>query len=364
MNILILYGGRSTEHEVSLVSAAGVSRELADVPGMNLLLAGITREGRWYRQDVAAQLEAARSAGRLSIKPDPAHNIVVVPGGGLALSRGTPLAVDCVFPVLHGTFGEDGTAQGLLEVAGLPYVGSGVTGSALGMDKLRAKQLWERNGLPVVPYVVVRENDPARSDPATIDRQVRATIGYPLFVKPNASGSSVGISRVSGRDGLEDAIHRALVVDSTVLLETAYPIREIETSVLGAHPPRAFPPGEVIPSHLFYDYDAKYTDPDGARLVVPADLPGETGEEIRALSIRAFEALDCSGMARVDCFLHTGTGAVYLNEINTIPGFTPISMYPKMVVSDGVPYRDLLRELIDLAMKRHQTHRGRSYTTR
>lgn len=353
MNLVLLYGGRSAEHEVSLVSAAGVLLELERLADVQVTLVGITRSGRWYRQNEAEQLRNARSTGALAIESKPEQLVMVLPGQGIALASGTSLAADCVFPLLHGTCGEDGTIQGLLETADLPYIGSGVTGSSVGMDKLRAKQLWQQNGLPVVPYVAVRENNPVLAD-----ELICARFGYPVFVKPNAAGSSIGITRVDAAPALAQAIARALAVDSTVLIERATPVREIETSVLGNGSPRAFPPGEVIPRHQFYDYEAKYTDPEGARLVIPADLPEETAREIREISIRAFEAVDAAGLARVDTFLDTASGAVYLNEINTIPGFTPISMYPKMVEHGGLPYGDLLQELIRLALERN-TERGR-----
>ncbi|TVR73883.1 MAG: D-alanine--D-alanine ligase [Spirochaetaceae bacterium] len=359
MNVVLLYGGRSAEHEVSLVSAAGILPELARMPEMEVLLIGITRGGLWYRQDRSDQLDNARHKGALSIEANPESALVVVPGRGIALAGGSVLEADCVFPVLHGTYGEDGTIQGLLETAHLPYVGSGVTGSSVGMDKLRAKQLWERNGLPVVPYVAVRDNNPVLAD-----EMIRARFGYPVFVKPNAAGSSIGISRVEDAPSLAAAIARALTVDGTVLIEKAFPIREIETSLLGNRAPRTFPPGEVIPRHQFYDYDAKYTDPEGARLVIPADLDAGTVGKIQEICAAAFEAVDAAGLARVDCFLNTDTGAVYLNEINTIPGFTPISMYPKMVEYGGVSYGDLLRELIRLALERSSERTRRDYHAR
>lgn len=360
MNVILLFGGRSTEHEVSLVSAAGVSLELNRVPEIDTQLVGITREGRWFLQDAETQRTAAERTGSLTINDAAERAVAVVPGRGLVLLRsGGEIPADCVFPVLHGTFGEDGTIQGLLETAGVPYVGSGVTGSAVGMDKLRAKQLWERNGLPVVPYFTVRADDYADAE-----RMIRETFGYPVFVKPNAAGSSIGISRVAGKDQLPAALARAFTVDATVLVEQAFPVREIETSVLGNGSPRTFPPGEVVPTHEFYDYDAKYTDPHGADLVIPADLPDATAERIRTICAEAFRAIDGAGLARVDCFLHTGTGQVYLNEINTIPGFTPISMYPKMVEYGGVTYGVLLQELLRLAIERAQEQRSRDYHAR
>lgn len=364
MNVTILYGGRSTEHEVSLVSAAGVYRAMRAIPEITVQLVGITREGRWYLQDPGRQDAAARDDGTLMIETRPEDTVVIAPAQGLAVSSitgdGRALPTDCVFPVLHGSYGEDGTIQGLLEIADLPYVGSGVTGSAVGMDKLRAKQLWQQNGLPVVPYCVVREG----FDLDVVDTLIRDQLEYPVFVKPNAAGSSIGISRVSNGSELDTALSRALPVDSTILVEKAFPVREIETAVLGNTGPRTFPPGEVIPSHEFYDYDAKYTDPDGARLVIPAVLDATTEREIRDICARAYLAVDASGLSRVDSFIHRETGMVYLNEINTIPGFTPISMYPKMVEHGGLTYRELIIELVRLALERSEHRYRRDFHAR
>ena len=369
MNIAILYGGRSSEHEVSLVSAAGVLRELSALPDYNVVPIGITRDGGWYRQDPAAQLSRAESGHGLSVDTEQPR-VVVIPGEGLAAHHESArsIAIDCVFPVLHGSYGEDGTVQGLLEMANLPYVGSGVVGSSVGMDKIRSKKLWQERGLPIVPYLAVRHDETAALKltdlAAETAARIEAAFGFPVFVKPNAAGSSVGVSRVTGPDQLETALARAVVTDPMVLIEQALPVRELETAVLGDVRVRSFPPGEVIPTHEFYDYAAKYEDPDGARLSIPADIPETTSAEIQRISREAFTAIDGSGLARVDCFLHKEDGSVYLNEINTIPGFTPISMYPKMVEAGGVPYGDLLQELIAIARSRATAQRRRDYAAR
>jgi D-alanine-D-alanine ligase len=404
VNVLILYGGRSTEHEVSLVSAAGVFLALKTLEPIEVQLVGIDRDGRWFLQDPERQMQAADETGHLVIETDAERAVVVVPGGGPAggcsRATGERIPVDCVFPVLHGTCGEDGTIQGLLEIAGLPYVGSGVTGSAVGMDKLRAKQLWEQNGLPVVPYFAVRmdrgsadgshrssgeglgrgpgegssqglDRGPggvANRLPARIveetDAAIRRGFGYPVFVKPNATGSSIGISRVPSPENLAGALDRAALVDDVILVEQAFPVREIETAVLGNATVQTFPPGEVIPTHEFYDYEAKYTDPEGATLVIPADIPDDISQEIRSVSARAFLVVDAAGFSRVDSFIHRETGEIYLNEINTIPGFTPISMYPKMVQAGGVSYGELLGRLLELAIERAGNRANRNYHAR
>jgi D-alanine-D-alanine ligase len=367
MNLVLLYGGRSSEHEVSLVSAAGVLKELASLPDYNVIPLGITRTGIWHIQDREFQLGRARSGEGLTVDTTgPA--VLVLPGRGISLDSAakTPLEVDCVFPVLHGSFGEDGTLQGLLEMANLPYVGSGVVGSSVGMDKIRSKQLWHHLGIPIVPYIGVRRR-PDRTISSQGDEVATAidgAFGFPVFVKPNAAGSSVGVTKVTKPQDLPTALERAFAVDSTVLVEQAMMVREIETAVLGNDDVRSFPPGEVIPTHEFYDYAAKYEDPDGARLAVPAELsPGES-EEIQRVAREAFRAVDGAGFARVDCFLDSRDGNIYVNEINTIPGFTPISMYPKMVQAGGLSYVDLLQELIGLALDRADAQRARNYAAR
>lgn len=357
MTIALLYGGRTREHDVSRVSASGILRELDGVANLTIHPVGIDRRGVWYLQDREARRTEALAGTALSVEQDRLRRVMIAPAAGLWLPKDHPLEVDCAFPIVHGETGEDGVLQGALETARVPYVGSGVVGSAVGMDKLRSKRLWERAGLPVVPYHAFHRTD--ADDFAGLareaDRAIRADFGYPVFVKPNAAGSSVGISRVSDERTLPAAIETALEFDQVVLIEKALEVREIETSILGNTKAVAFPPGEVIPTHEFYDYDAKYQDPDGAALRVPADIPPEIARTIEETCLAAYRAVDASGMARVDCFLERDGSALYLNEINTLPGFTPISMYPKMVEHGGIPYRDLLMELIQLGIERSPT---------
>ncbi len=340
MTVCILYGGRSGEHDVSLRSAASVVKNL-DASRYSVIAVGIDRAGRWHLQETLSGTDV------LAVQPS-ARRLSIVPGAGLAVD-GTPLPVDCVFPVLHGSYGEDGTVQGLLDIAGLPYVGAGVLGSSVAMDKEATKRLWRDHGLPIVEFTVVRAEDGEREW-----RRAASAIGYPLFVKPCAAGSSLGAGRVDDEPGLATALTQALRYDSRALVERCVEAREIECSVVGNVRPNAFQPGEVIPagSHAFYDYDAKYTDPDGASLQAPAKIPAALQERIMRLAEAAYTAVRCEGMARVDFFLERETEAVFLNEINTIPGFTSISMFPRMCEVSGLPYGKLLDTLIELAVER------------
>jgi D-alanine-D-alanine ligase len=336
---------------------------LRELQNVHVELIGLTRDGAWYRQSI----ERAEAGVPLSIVQDESQRIVIVPGSGMAVRGGTELSVDCAIPLVHGTYGEDGTLQGLLDMADIPYVGSDVQGSSVGIDKIRTKRLWAERGLPIVPYLAVH-NEATSTIPQSwyldVGRRVADELGYPVFVKPNRAGSSVGISRVADPDELATALTRAIRIDSSLLIETALPVREIETAVLGNWAPQAFPPGEVIPTHTFYDYNAKYEDPEGARLEIPARLTPEQRTRIESLAVEAFTAIGAAGFARVDCFLVTDgphRDALFLNEINTIPGFTPISMYPKMVAAGGISYAELLRTLIDLAIERGVRESSRSF---
>jgi len=341
--ICILYGGRSGEHEVSCRSAASVSRNL-DSEKYRQVLIGIDKAGRWHLQP-EPRFERADYGERLEVVQE-TEAVAVIPGQGLGTHSGI-LEVDVVFPVLHGTFGEDGTVQGLLEMANLPYVGAGVLGSSLAMDKQKTKEIWKQAGLPVVEFVVVRDNS-AESVATVLQR-----LEMPVFVKPVSAGSSVGVTKVHGREELQPAIAEALRYDAKVMVEPAVEGREIECAVLGNEKAEAFAPGEILPAHEFYSYQAKYVDPEGADLLLPADLPEATSRQIRKLAVAAFQAVECSGMARVDFFLERASGRILLNEINTIPGFTNISMYPKMCEASGLPYPKLLERLIELAVERH-----------
>jgi len=359
--MVILYGGRSGEHEVSLISAASIVRHL-DRSLFEAILVGVTREGDWHLQDpspaAAAAASPAGSAGAgLSISRGP--RVFVSPSRGLAVETAggfEELPCDLVFPVLHGTFGEDGTVQGLLEVAGLPYIGAPVLGSALAMDKEKAKELWLRAGLPVVPHLTVRSEDLADMD--ALERRTGARFGWPCFVKPSCAGSSVGASKVGDAEGLAAALRSALEWDEKALIEPFVQAREIECAVLGNAEPLAFAPGEVLPTHDFYDYEAKYLDPDGARLEVPARLSKDQADRVKDLAVAAYKVCELAGMARMDFFIDKLTGEIFLNEANTIPGFTSISMYPRMCEAGGLSYPDLITRLAELALERHVGRAG------
>ncbi len=353
--VVILYGGKSGEHEVSLQSAASIVRNL-DPELFEPVLVAIDKEGAWLLQGPGILGRARSAEGPLLIGAGP--RVLVGPATGLLVADAgvlKPLPCDIVFPVLHGTFGEDGTIQGLLEVAGLPYVGAPVMGSALGMDKEKAKRLWIAEGLPVVPFVLARRGDEAKAPRLSeIAQEVEKRFGWPAFAKPACAGSSVGASSVSDADDLGRALREALEWDDKALVEPFVKASEIECSVLGNGNPRAFPPGEIVPKHEFYDYEAKYIDPDGAALILPARLDEGVAAKVRDIALRAYRALDLAGMARVGFFVDSTKGEVLLNEVNTIPGFTSISMYPKMCETGGLAYPGLITELLELAIERHE----------
>ena len=281
------------------------------------------------------------------------------PGGAGVEGQGAGAApsLDVVFPLLHGPFGEDGTVQGLLELAGLPYVGAGVLGSAAAMDKAMMKRAFRAEGLPMTDYLVVRRSE-WRRDPERVRSEAEARLGYPMFVKPANLGSSVGVHRIDGPGAFRDRVEDAASYDTKVLIEAAArDCHEIECAVLGNDEPRASVAGEIVPSREFYDYDAKYVD-DASELIIPAPLPPETAERVRALSLAAFRAVDARGLSRVDFFVERGgERRVYVNEVNTMPGFTPISMYPKLWAASGIPYPDLIDRLIQLALEEHRDRR-------
>ncbi len=359
LKIAVLFGGRSGEHEVSLASARSVMAAL-DPQKFEIIPVGITREGAWIvGGDLlrALQDEAFGDTSPATILPDPTHK-------GLkqlqVQQQGTQLSllsrVDVVFPVLHGTFGEDGTVQGLLELANVPYVGAGVLASALAMDKIAFKHLCRDVGLPVVDWVHCTRRQWEREPQAVLDA-VEAALAYPVFTKPANLGSSVGITKCHDQAGLRAGLTAAARYDRRILIEAAVPhAREIEVSVLGNEAPRASVPGEIIPSREFYSYEAKYLDMGerASQLLIPARLDAALSERVQQLALAAYQAIDGAGMARVDFLLDDSRGIVYLNEINTIPGFTQISMYPKLWEASGVPYPQLLAWLIDLALERHQ----------
>jgi D-alanine-D-alanine ligase len=372
LRVGVLYGGRSGEHEVSLASAAAVLANL-DRLRYEPVPIRIEKDGRWALADRAPtaasagevieqmRLEAARPAraGRevhMIARPS-AETVLSIDRG--AIRRGeeggqavvTGLNLDVIFPVLHGPYGEDGTIQGLLELANVPYVGAGVLASSVGMDKGMMKLVFAARGLPVCDYrVVLRREWTTRR--TAVAGELERNLGFPMFVKPANLGSSVGISKAKDRPGLLDAMDLAGSFDRKIVIEAAVPqAREIESAVLGNDDPVASVPGEVIPSREFYDYEAKYLD-EGSKTIIPADLPLDTVSEIRRLAIAAFQAIDCAGMARVD-FLLGGDGAIFVNELNTIPGFTTISMYSKMWAASGLAYGTLLDRLVTLALERH-----------
>jgi D-alanine-D-alanine ligase len=339
----VIYGGRSGEHEVSIASAASIFKHL-DRSRYEVVPIRIQKDGRWALGGRAP--EALSAAEVLQHRPTEALQ-PVEPTAAV-----TSTGIDVVFPVLHGPYGEDGTVQGLLELANVPYVGAGVLGSAAGMDKAVMKTLFAACGLPIVRHEVVRGREWER-DAMIVTARVAQTLGYPVFVKPANLGSSVGISKAKSDAEFADAMALALQFDRKIVIEAAVPeAREIECAVLGNDDPEASVPGEIIPSREFYDYEAKYLD-DGSRLLVPAPLTREQAVAVQRLAIDAFRASECAGMARVDFLLSRATGELFVNEINTIPGFTTISMYPKLWEASGLAYPALLDRLITLALERH-----------
>jgi D-alanine-D-alanine ligase len=355
--VIILFGGRSAEHEISLLSARNVLAAL-DRDRFEPALIGIDRAGHWHRESERTLGAATGDPRALAL--DQGAPIVGIEEG---LATAHPAVMSggdeiVVFPVLHGTFGEDGTVQGLLELGDVAYVGAGVLGSAIGMDKDVAKRLLRDAGIPVVEFAVVTASAFARDPAAALD--AAPALGYPLFVKPVNAGSSVGVSRVAGPSGLEPAVRAAFAFDRKVLLERAVDAREIECAVLGNDDPVASIPGEILVHHPdgFYSYDAKYVDPNGASWKIPADIAPEIAARVQTLSVATFRALELAGMARVDFFMERGSGALYVNEVNTIPGFTAISMYPKMWEAAGLSQKALISKLIDLALERRNARRA------
>ena len=374
LRIGVIYGGRSGEHEVSLASAASIIANL-DRDRYEPIPIRIEKDGRWTIPDrpptsvsageviTRARVDGVRPprTGREAhLVPHPSDEalLTIERLADPAIDRPrenayiTGLSLDVIFPVLHGPYGEDGTVQGLLELSDVAYVGAGVLASAVGMDKVVAKALFVARGLPVVDQMVVRGDQwTARQD--DLARSVGARLGYPVFVKPANLGSSVGITKVKEAAALPAAVHLAAQFDRKVLIEVAVPeAREIECGVLGNDRPEASVPGEVVPSREFYDYEAKYLD-EGSRLHIPAPIPGDVARAVQRLSVEAFMAVDAAGMARVDFLLSRSTGKLYLSEINTIPGFTTISMFAKLWEASGLSYPALVDRLVDLALERH-----------
>ncbi|MDI9279354.1 D-alanine--D-alanine ligase [Pantoea sp. EABMAA-21] len=348
----IVFGGKSAEHEVSLQSAKNIL-EAIDKSKYEVVLLGIDKQGEWHLNDASGFLLNADNPALIALNRS-GENVALVPGSAsqqlITRQQAQPLSqLDVIFPIVHGTLGEDGSLQGLLRMANLPFVGSDVLGSAVSMDKDFTKRLLRDAGLKVAPWISVTQAQRARLDAQAVIDQ----FGLPLFIKPANQGSSVGVSKVDHIDDLAAALDLAFTFDRKVLIEQGIKGREIECAVLGNDEPEASPCGEVVVHDAFYSYDTKYISADGAQVVVPAAISEEHSEAIRAVAIRAFQALECFGMARVDVFL-TESGEIVVNEVNTLPGFTNISMYPKLWQAAGLSYSDLITRLIELAQQRHQ----------
>jgi len=348
----ILFGGKSAEHEVSLQSAKNVI-EAVDREKYDLVLITIDKQGQWHLADPSAFLLNPDDPQRIKLAPSE-DKLGIVLGDErqlfVRLKNGAPIeALDVIFPVLHGPYGEDGTIQGLLKLADVPFVGASVLGSAVGMDKDVMKRLLRDGGVPIARSVTLSRNT---GEPPGF-QELTERLGLPLFIKPANLGSSVGVHKVRSSEQFESALHDAFQFDGKILVEEFIEGREIECSVLGNENPIASVPGEILPQHEFYSYEAKYIDDKGALLEIPADLPEDVVTSIQNMAVRAYQALCCEGMARVDLFLR-GHEEIIINEINTIPGFTRISMYPKLWEASGISYGELIDRLVTLAMERHE----------
>jgi D-alanine-D-alanine ligase len=389
----VLFGGRSGEHEVSLLSAASVVNAI-DKEKYEVVPIGITKDGRWLTAAAAEALlqgkphdeskhlragdpDATPGAAVLAsgeavvVPPEPVHStarsLTPFQSDATALRRAADRAinVDVIFPVLHGTFGEDGTIQGLLELADIPYVGAGVLGSAAGMDKDIMKSLFRAAGLPIVKHITLLRSD-WDADPKKTEKIIDRSLKYPVFVKPANLGSSVGISKARTKKELGPAIYEAAKFDRKIVIEQGvggakHKAREIECSVLGNDRPQASVPGEIVPIKEFYDYAAKYLD-EGSELIIPAKLTKPETKKVQELAMRAFQAVDCTGLARVDFLMDPKTRKLFVNEINTMPGFTAISMYPKLWAATGLSYSDLIDRLIQLGIERHDDKKKNQYS--
>lgn len=349
LRVGVLFGGRSGEHEVSVASARSVLAAL-DRSRYDVLPIGITPRGEWRLVEGPDRLAEGKGT-RIGVVPGPSGRPLVGLDGDRETGRWLTETLDVVFPVLHGTYGEDGTVQGLLELLELPYVGAGVMASAMGMDKVAMKMAFQQAGLPVVAYQVVVIGA-WRGDAATVISSLEGRFGYPMFVKPSNLGSSVGVSRVAERAGLMPAIEEAFRYDRKILIEQGLDCREVECGILGNDRPEASVVAEILPKRAWYDYRAKY-EPGMSDAQIPADVPPSLAREVQAQAITAYQAIDCSGMARVDFFLDRSSEKLFVNEINTIPGFTATSVYPKLWEASGLAYSDLLDRLIQLALERY-----------
>lgn len=372
--IAVVFGGQSSEHEVSRVSAESVIRNISK-DKFDIIMIGITKDGRWLGYDgpvdklgsgewQAIAEENSKSSNipgmlpKESLSNENQNMPVQVSARSIFKAAGAEneqKGIDAVFPVLHGCNGEDGTIQGLFELAGIPYVGPGVLASALGMDKIYSKIVFEKEGIPQGKYLAFTRKQIER-DFDSINAKVEEILSYPCFVKPSNAGSSVGVGKAHDRKELLEHLLNAAKYDRKVLVEEFIDGREIECAVLGNDDPIASTVGEVVPCNEFYDYKAKYID-NNSEVIIPANLPQHTISEIREYAVRAFKSLDCAGLSRVDFFVHRKTGKVYINEINTLPGFTSISMYPKLWEASGIPYSELIERLIDLSIERFEDNR-------
>ncbi len=358
VRVAVIFGGQSGEHDVSLRSAQTVLGALDDTR-FEAVPIGVTRDGRWLTgSDPMAQLTATSPLFALDgpAEPDVQTLEVAVTSTTQTLPTGLGVDIDVVFPVLHGPMGEDGTVQGLLELAGIPYVGSNVLGSALAMDKAMAKLVLDQHGIPQAPWILVNRRDWER-DPGAVAGRIGETLGFPCFVKPANMGSSVGVTKVRNPTELDAAMDLAGRLDRRIVVEKGLTVRELEVSVLGNENPVASVVGEVVSVNEFYDYSAKYVD-EGSQLLVPADIPAEVQSEIQRLAIEAFIALDLAGLARADFFLDLDTNQVFLNEVNTMPGFTSISMYPRLWEASGVTLPELVERLLQLAIERSRERKA------
>jgi len=363
INVGLIYGGRSGEHEVSLQSAKSIYEAL-DKDKYNVFLIGIDKKGHWLLGNPANYLLNAQNPKLISLNKKNSSSVAAVNKAEnseiISLDNGQKIGqIDVFFPIIHGTYGEDGSLQGMLEILNVAYVGAGVTGSAIGMDKDVQKRLLKEAGINVTNFLTIKKS---HFDKNTI-KEIIEKFAFPVFVKPANLGSSVGISKAHNEKELKTSIDDAFKYDTKILIEEYVGGREIECSVLGNDRPIASLPGEIIPTHEFYSYEAKYIDENGAGLKIPADLPKETTKKIQEMAVKTFIILECAGFARVDFFLRTDN-KLYINEINTIPGFTKISMFPKLFEATGIPYSKLLDRLIDLALekKREKDALARSYT--
>lgn len=355
LRVGILFGGKSAEHEISIRSAVNII-DAIDREKYEVSLIGIDRQGKWSAGDSAGLLLQDKNNSYGENKKE--RLLALVPGSGdtslVRLGSETAMSgLDVVFPVLHGPMGEDGTVQGLLKLLDIPFVGSGVLGSAVGMDKDVMKRLLRDSGIPVARWETVFSYDRDNID----YEKTAEHLGSPLFIKPANLGSSVGVHKVSGKDEFNEALEDAFCFDNKVLIEEFISGREIECAVLGNENPAASVPGEICTKHDFYSYKAKYIDENGAVLSIPADLPDDVAEKIKDISVRSFRAVCCEGMARVDSFLKKD-GSIIVNELNTIPGFTSISMYPMLWKASGLPYSELIDRLIGLAVERHEREKN------